>query len=401
MLQRNSSQSERDRLLQETDRCVKCGLCLPSCPTYQITANEAESPRGRLALMEALARGQLPAAGALNRHLDNCLLCRACESACPSGVRYGPAMDLARQLTLASHSKWLPRLANALTRPRLAAPAIAAGRLLPAALSIRGVPVGRLARSAAALAGRPPAPGEYPAAGPRRGRVGLFLGCVGRRLQGGALAAAVRLLPRLGFDVVIPAGQGCCGAMHRHLGDDRTADGHLAANRRAFAGSDIDLVVSVATGCGIHLEEHWSGAPPHRDLNAFLAAREELLTGLDFDPLTARAALHTPCTQRRMGMDTATARRFLERVPGVEVIDLPGNDRCCGAAGLHLLSHHRWAERLAAPKIDALRSRRPQWLLSANPGCTLHLADQAWSAGLELTVAHPVELLARQLRPPP
>jgi glycolate oxidase iron-sulfur subunit len=396
MLQRNRPSANPPDLLQETDRCVKCGLCLPACPTYRLAGDEGESPRGRLALMEALARGALDARGALNTHLDNCLLCRACESACPSGVRFGAAMDLARQLSAPSHSKWLNRIAAVLSRPGLGGLGIAAGRLAPRGVSIRGLPLGRLGRTAAELSARPPAPGVYPAMGRRRGRVGLFLGCIGRHLQGRALSAAVRLLPNLGYEVVVPEGQGCCGAMHLHLGDRAASDRRAAGYREAFTDPGLDAVLSLATGCGIHLEEHAGGGPPHRDIIAFLGERAEP-PGLEFAPLRASAALHTPCTQRRMGMTEDRVRRLLAWVPELEVIDLPGNENCCGAAGLHLISHHRLAVQLAEPKRRFLLERRPDWLLSGNPGCLLHLADQTRAAGLPLPVAHPIELLAQQL----
>ncbi len=397
MLRRNSPETVRHRLLIETDRCVKCGLCLPTCPTYQVAGTETESPRGRLALMEALVRGQVPAQGALDEHLQNCLLCRACESACPSGVKYGAAMDLAREITRDGRSGWLDALAGLLSRPGLGAIGIRAGQWLPNGLSIRQVPVGRLGRTAAELSAGPPRPGEYPAIGQRQGRVGLFLGCIGRHLQARALHAAVRVLRRLGYDVLVPAEQGCCGAMHLHLGDSAAAQRLAERNRDAFAGRTLDVVLSLATGCGIHLSEHMPAQWPHQDLNAFLADHVDR-AGLDFNPLAARAAVHTPCSQRRMGMDAKTLRRLLAHIPDLELIDLPGNDRCCGAAGLHLLSHYPLAEELARPKLRFLLEQRPDWLLSGNPGCLLHLADQARAAGVELAAVHPVELLAGQLQ---
>lgn len=397
MLQRNPPAPEPDRLIRETDRCVKCGLCLPACPTYQLAGDEGESPRGRLALMEALARRELePGSAALNTHLDNCLLCRACEASCPSGVRFGTAMDLARQITRPGHPRWLGGLASILSRPRLARLGIAAGRLAPEGVSVGSVPFGRLGRTAAELSGPPPAAGRYPAIGRRRGRVGLFLGCVGRHLQGRALTSAVYLLRNLGYEVVVPAAQACCGAMHLHLGERDAADRSAARYRDAFAGLGLDVVLSLATGCGIHLLEHAGGESPHQDISDFLT-READLSRLNLAPLAARAALHTPCTQRRMGMGEGGLHQLLARIPELRTIDLPGNDRCCGAAGLHLISHHPLAERLAEPKRRFLLETRPDWLLSSNPGCLLHLADQVRAAGVELSAVHPVELLAQQM----
>ncbi|RMG36454.1 MAG: 4Fe-4S dicluster domain-containing protein, partial [Gammaproteobacteria bacterium] len=210
-----------ENALAEADRCVKCGLCLPHCPTYRLYADESESPRGRIALAEALLRGQLEPDAALQGHLDRCLLCRACEVHCPSGVRYAAILDSAR----AQLQENAPGVA--VTAPD--SPLMTAAARLARTLRLPGLR-GRLAR-ALPIEDQAPAPGTYPPADAPRGRIGLLIGCVTRTQQPGALQAAIRLLNALGYEVVIPDAQECCGALAAHQGDLATAQRQIEANR--------------------------------------------------------------------------------------------------------------------------------------------------------------------------
>ena len=398
MLQRTLTSAEptdlQAWLAREADRCVKCGLCQPECPTYALSRNEGDSPRGRIALIEGLASGRLGPDPQVDRHLDNCLLCRRCESVCPSAVRFGALMDNARQLTLNRRPSWLRWTADLVSRPALVGPLLRLGRLAPPMPGRIGQMVG-LAH--AADRERPPAAGTYPAAAPQRGRVGLFLGCVGRHTHAHSLHAALRLLRAAGFDVVVPPEQGCCGALHAHLGDTDRGKEYAAGVARVF-DLGLDAIVSVATGCGAHLEDdpaHGELPAPHADILAFLARLD--LESLRWRPLPGLAAIHTPCSQRNVLRADAAVTRLLHRIPELRLHPLPENERCCGAAGSYLLSHPETATRLRQPKLDAVAALRPDWLVTSNPGCALHFVEGLRPLRRDLPVVHPVELLARQL----
>ena len=395
------------RLLAEADRCVKCGLCLPACPTYRLEVLEGESPRGRIALIQGLLAGELPPSQGVESHLDNCLGCRACEAACPSGVRYGELIDGVR---------------SRLDRPRRASRRALLGALVEPAWSgaalrlARALRLHRLAGALPARAGRwlrLSAPGEGGAAArralaPRRAaqdlpslpRVGLFLGCVAREADAPVHAAARAILEALGHEVAVPEGQGCCGAMHRHAGLLEEAAGLAINHARVWNASGATVVVSTATGCGASLREHpsWGGdqalsAPPAVDLLSFLARAD--WSRLPLGPLPDRVALHLPCSARYAGLSETDVLGLLARVPGLETVALDSRLACCGAAGTYLLHHGSKADALREPTLDAIVASGADAVLTTNTGCAMHLRAGLAARGLALPVAHPVELLAR------
>jgi glycolate oxidase iron-sulfur subunit len=391
------------KITRAADQCVKCGLCLPHCPTYRLRQDEAESPRGRIALIQALAEERLAPSARLRGHLQSCLECRACEVACPSLVQYGELMDDARALEArqasawrrALHQAWLSGLSStAGTRAAAACARVYRASGLARLVDRRLPPRSRLNalhRVAIQLA-RPVGPErarEQAAAGERG--VDLFLGCVARAAEPAALTAARRVLTRIGWAVHVPPDQGCCGAMHRHNGFPQEADRRLTRNA---AHGGIRPLVGVSTACVAELR----GDPR-------LAAAWEICRFLDRHwpaeltptPLQARVAVHEPCSQRNLLRDPGAAYDLLRRIPGVTLMSLPENPLCCGAAGTHLLSHPAMAQELLAPKLAQLRDLGVDLLVTTNTGCALHLAAGAREAGLALRVLHPVELIARQL----
>jgi glycolate oxidase iron-sulfur subunit len=396
-------------IIDEANRCVACGLCLPHCPTYAKTCDENESPRGRIALMRALASGQLELTRHLKAHLDLCLSCRACEQVCPSQVRYGRLYDATRAAI------WQRTRTSLLTRGLLAAvkqpsalassahwlriPALAA-----AVAPFRHTPIGGL------LANLPPASAptswsrSYPAATPR-GDVALFLGCVTRAFDAETLRSAIRVLNALGYNVDVPAGQGCCGGLHLHAGDTETASQLRVRNTRAFAQHGTSPIVSVASGCAASLRECTepdgdSGAKQFAarvvDINAFLT-RVEWPADLRLSPRRGRIAVHDPCTLSHVLRQESSVYRLLARIPEAEIVPLAQNRTCCGAAGSYFVSQPAMAESLRADKLQAIRDATPDVLASANIGCALFLAAGLRSRGHALEVVHPVTLLARQL----
>jgi len=400
-----NTQYLQDRLRLSTDQCVKCGFCLPHCPTYRLREDEAESPRGRIALAQGLADGRLTPSKRLDAHLWSCLECRACEPVCPSLVAVGSIMDdvralrreqsagIARRWVLA----WLDNLGSAAGADRAA---LLAGAYQKSGLARLAETTGitRHPRLSAfhrvAIELHPPAPlrqeGEARGDAPRG--VDLFVGCVARTTQPGALAAAQRLLTRLGLEVRVPPTQACCGALHRHNGFPRQADQLLARNAAVVADRPL---VGIASACVAELRTHTALAGAH-EICRFLGSLE-WPEDLHLRPSGKRVAVHEPCSQRNVLRDPAAAYDLLRRIPGISLLGLEDNAHCCGAAGSYLLQQPKAAQALLAPKVQALQALGTEILVTTNTGCALHLAAGAREAGLGLEVLHPVELILRQL----
>lgn len=389
-------------LLRLADQCVKCGLCLPHCPTFAQAHNEADSPRGRISLVQGWASGALPLSPTLIGHLDGCLGCLNCERVCPSGVAYGHIADTAKALWIAAIPRWrrqlrLARLSAlssaALTRPlawmtrrytdlglaRLMERARLAGL---AAIA----PYHRLARSMG-LASRPVRARATPAAD-----VELFLGCMGEAAQGHAAEAFLQVAERLGARVRIRPESACCGAMLRHGGFPAQAAARLDACAQR---QDDDSVVGLASACVAELRTH-PGLARTQEACAYLD-QIDWPDEVRLRPVPLRVLVHEPCTHRNQLGGNAPVHRLLARIPGLAIGPLPPGQGCCGAAGTYLLEHPEMARALADALIGPLQDDPPDLILTTNPGCALHLAAALREAGLATAVRHPVELIAEAI----
>ncbi len=409
-------------LLAEANHCVACGLCLPHCPTYELTHSEADSPRGRIALMSGVASGRIPLNERFIQHMDRCLTCRACEQVCPNNVAYGHLIDDARAMIHdhpavqgeGRHKK--NGLRNFLERELVAKPArfdrlrpmlrlLAGSGVLSLLLRLDILKRNALIQSLLFLEDRN-LPGfswrrTYPATGLLRGEVGLFLGCVARLIDAETLLSSIWVLNRLGFTVHVPNAQGCCGALHQHSGQVDAAKLLAEQNIHAFAGLNIQAIISTASGCGVQLAEYSSRlgggfSVPVMDISQFL-------DGLVWDeisiaPLPRRIAVHEPCTLRNTLRASAYLYSLLERIPAVEVVPLAGNAQCCGAAGTYFLDQPEFASSLLNAKLQAFERTGADCLVTANIGCALHIANGLAKQGKGIEVLHPVTLLARQMR---
>jgi glycolate oxidase iron-sulfur subunit len=388
-----------------TDQCVMCGLCLPHCPTYRLDRHEAESPRGRIALARQLASGSLKPSGLALRHLDSCLGCLSCEPVCPSQVRYGeilirtrallkplrpdrgrvrrwlsdPAIlvGLARIGSLLHAYRWMPGLASLLPRRGLLR------RLLDE------VPTTPARLQAAQLAS--------PGAGPR-GRITLFTGCVASVLDRDTLDGARILLTALGYDAVEPGQTVCCGALALHAGDTAAAAATARSTQAALEACGSEAILVSASGCLGSLRDHGQAGSTLaiEDILDFIAA-DERIDSLRFRALPVRAALHLPCTQMNVAGGDKPLRRLLARIPGLQLLALPSQPRCCGAAGSHFIEQPGHADRLRAEKLDQVQAQTPDLLLTTNIGCRIFLGNGLRQRDSAIPTLHPLALLARQL----
>ncbi|HCA26811.1 MAG TPA: (Fe-S)-binding protein [Betaproteobacteria bacterium] len=400
------SAGEATALLEEAGRCVACGLCLPFCPTYRKIGSEADSPRGRIAMIQGVLSGHFSPSARFWRHLDLCLGCRACENACPSRVTYGHLLDSVRA-SLAPDGRTTRELRWLVQKP---------WRLTWFGVVLRGwhaFGVGRLLQRIPGLRRRPllqlagtPLPAfaplrwrkRYPAAGTPRGDVALFLGCVARVMDAATLNAAVYVLNRLGYTVHVPRGQACCGGLHRQDGDRDAAEALARQNIRAFSALRVSTLISVASGCGVTLTETFAAQEGMavREISEFLTAAEGW-PHIAIQPLPAVIRVHDPCSLANVTHGQDYPYRLLRRIPQARVEPLPGNGQCCGAAGSYFLRQPAMAAALLDDKMEAIRRKEAPYLATSNVGCALHLAQGVQAAGLHTAVMHPVMLLAQQM----
>ncbi|MEB2346643.1 MAG: heterodisulfide reductase-related iron-sulfur binding cluster [Deltaproteobacteria bacterium] len=410
-------------LYEGTLDCVHCGLCLPVCPTYRETGRESSSPRGRIHLIRAVAEGRLPLDEVLAEEAYLCLDCRACETACPSGVRFGRLVEQTRAAVETAGlrtgpAKRLERFALRHVVPdpvrlRRAVGLLALAQRLGLDRAARALLPRRLAEVLALAPRVPPrAERERPAwrteAQPRepsgssgpRGRVALFTGCVMAELFGDVHHATVRVLARNGFEVLVPRTQRCCGALHAHAGDAASAHTLLRANLAAFAGLRVDAIVVNSAGCGAALREAGDWLPGEGEALARLVRDPlELLDEAGLRPPEGRLALRVcyddPCHLVHGQRVREAPRRILRQIPGLELVAHDDPTGCCGAAGIYNLTHPEMAGAVLERKLRALAAARPDVVATGNPGCIMQLRAGAARSGLRAEILHPITLLDR------
>jgi glycolate dehydrogenase iron-sulfur subunit len=404
------------------DPCVHCGFCLPACPTYLVTGDEGDSPRGRILLMRALERGELsPNDPGLLEHLEGCLGCRGCEPACPSGVGYGRGLEAARdQIFQARGLSPLARLVlgvfryGKIWRPLFAMARALRATRLPHLLSGRGrlrFGMGMLASSAemteqaekrkavaspTSLAGgsSAPSPASLPSS-----TVVLFRGCVMNALFGHVHKATKRTLQVNGYHVIEVRGQACCGALHEHAGDMGGAR-FLAATNLAALEDRADFIVVNSAGCGALLKDY--GRLLGTDAAAKLAAKVRDVSELLAErgprpgaPIGLEVAYDAPCHLQHAQRVHGAPLAMLEAVPGLRLRILPGSDRCCGSAGIYSVLRPAMARAVLDDKISSVAEARPRpdLIVTGNPGCLMQIGAGLRAARLPIGVAHPVEIL--------
>jgi len=406
--------------MKDLQTCIHCGLCTSSCPTYLELGAEPDSPRGRIHLMRAVAEGRLEWTADVVRHLDLCLECRACETACPSGVKYGSLLEAAREDIAKAYKRPLrERLIYSVLRDRLFPyPRRMNFLLAPVRLfgkAIRGLSAALpadLRRMLALLPERPESPAAYalpevmPAEGERRYRVALLTGCVASVLFARTNWATARVLARNGCEVVIPKAQGCCGALHLHSGAVDAARDFARHNLDVFDIDSVDAVIINAAGCGSTVREYahaLAGDPRYaakaeafsrkaKDVSVFL--HEIGLRPMEV-PLNLKVAYHDACHLSHGQGVRKEPRELLRSIPGVELVDLREPEICCGSAGIYNILQPEMAGRLLERKVDAVLETGAKVLATGNPGCLMQIAKGLRERGLKVQVVHPIELVAQ------
>jgi glycolate oxidase iron-sulfur subunit len=413
-----------DKPLQvDLDRCVHCGLCLNACPTYRVLGVEMDSPRGRIYQMAQVAAGA-PIGPSYIEHIELCLACRGCESACPSGVQYGKLVEAARAEIegVVVRTRGEQRMRRFVFGHLLQSPALmtALGALL---YLYQGGGLQKLVRGLGflKLLGKlgdverlaPPAEPPFffgkigktfPAEGARRYRVALMAGCIANVCFARLNEATVRVLQKNGCEVLVPSGQGCCGALHVHAGLRNEARGLARRNIDALAEGGYDAILTNAAGCGSTLKEYGEllgGDPEYaprarefagrmRDVTEFLASIE-LNRGMKPLPLTVtyQDSCHLAHGQR---IRTAP-RKLLEAVPGLTFREMPLADLCCGSAGIYNVVQNAMSMEILKRKMEDVNRTGADVIATANPGCILQLRAGASMHGRGQRVVHVVELL--------
>jgi glycolate oxidase iron-sulfur subunit len=393
------------------DACVHCGFCLQSCPTYLTLEDENDSPRGRIVLMHALVEGTLPVDDPdVRTHIDRCLGCRACETACPSGVPYGRLLEATRAtLTAKQPNAPIARLVLfVFARPALLSLAMLGGRLartLRLSALLSRVP-GRLGFAMAMLeATRAPVKRRpYRAGGDgSRGRATLLTGCVMEGLFAETNRATERTLAENDYALVNTAGQQCCGALHAHAGDLDAARALARRNIAAFEASGADFVVANASGCGAMMKEYehlLAGEPAWRHRAAEVAAKvrdvSELLAEAGPRPggtVDLTVTYDAPCHLLHAQRVSSPPLRVLGAVPGLRLVPLEGSEHCCGSAGIYNLVEPDVSATVLAPKLANIADTRASLVATGNPGCLMQIGAGLRQAGSAVRVVHPVDLL--------
>lgn len=398
--------------LADADKCVKCALCLPHCPTYRESLDEGESPRGRIALMQGFVTGALAITPALAGHLDRCLACRACEAVCPAEVPYGKLIDAARAQLIQhgyQESGMLRLFAMCMRHPVLLrcmhVTLWLTQKLGLHKLAFMSPKLERLAKMLPPLTAPRSWQPKYVSAHAGRQEVELFLGCIARITQPQVTRASIQLLNELGYSVRIPEGQTCCGALDQHAGRTTQASTLAMRNLEAFSNDAAIPVLNTASGCGATLGEYPSLVADvraaafsnrSRDISAFLASHDQLKR-IRFKPLPATVLLHSPCTLKNVLKTDKAVAQVLRCIPELKLETLPDSTGCCGAAGSYVMSEPQIADRLADNSVAAVKKTRPAILVTSNVGCSLHLQAALRRHGLTIPTLHPLELLAKQL----
>lgn len=401
-------------MARAVEKCVHCGFCLSTCPSYQVLGDEADSPRGRIFLMKSALEGGLTFE-ATAPYIDRCLGCLACVTTCPSGVPYHELVTPFRAQAEEQRSRpFMKRVQRRLVRETLPYPdrfrwAARLGKLVQPIQSVLPQELrGMLSLLPDRLPASQPFPEVYPAEGQRRARVALLVGCVQNVLAPDINWATLRVLAKNGIEVVIPRGQGCCGALMLHTGDSKPAQALARNNLRAFP-QDVDAIITNAAGCGSGMQEYdllFKGSPDEETSTAFTRKVKDVSVllaelGLQVPLLPTKPikiAYHDACHLAHAQGVTAAPRQLLRAIPNVTLLEIPQSEICCGSAGTYNLEHPEVAHPLGQRKAQNILSTGCEAIVAGNIGCIVQIRTHLKQLGQALPIYHTIEVLDRAYR---
>jgi glycolate oxidase iron-sulfur subunit len=374
------------------DQCVHCGFCLQACPTYALWGNEMDSPRGRIYLMKMASEGTVQIDKEWVGHMDACLGCVSCMTACPSGVDYGKLIEETRaQIEQVYERPVLDRWYRSLilnTFPRIGL--LRVMRFFLAVYQKLGLPP--LNKLMPKLGPREEVKELTPAQGLKRARVGLMLGCVQREFLPEINAATARVLAAEGCEVVAPSGQGCCGALLMHAGKDHEAEVLTRRMIADFEAAGVEVIITNAGGCGSHLKQF---SPKFKDIAEFLA---ELGPRASRHRVDMRVAYHDSCHLQHAQKVRTQPRELLASIPGITVQEISESTLCCGSAGIYNLVQPKTADQLGDRKASHIQALAPDAVATGNVGCILQLRAALQRRGVHSPVLHTIQILDASLR---
>lgn len=411
-------------IIADADRCVRCGICMPYCPTYKLTQHEAESPRGRIALIKGLVEDKIPFTDRMAQHLDQCLDCRACEAVCPLGVRYGRLFDAGQGFIKENYrpNKRLPLYLDYALAHKL--PSRLLRQFIRIAYWLKLIPLyqsGKLTKPAVFrrlinMLPETTAPLKlskcYKALNTKLGEVSLFLGCVNQIIYDSAIKDSIKVLRLLGYDVYPLTNMHCCGALYLHSGKHKQAKHLMQTNINKYRQGSPRPIITLTTGCSALLQEYTNYTEVLKvkleqhhawqqfsdsiiDIHQFIT-ETTWPKNLKIQDLASQVLLHIPCTMRNVLQQENAMIKLLNTIPKLKVKLLNYNS-CCGAAGSYMLEHPTIAAELAKPILQECSRNKCHTLVTSNIGCMLHIKQQARLQRSKLSLIHPISLFARQI----
>ncbi len=391
----------KSSIIEASEICVKCGLCLPHCPTYQVSENEAESPRGRIVMAQKLAKGDIDFTEKLNMHLDNCLSCQACEAMCPAKVPFHEMMLKTKELQAEKTSKKIPFFVRQLQKKPTKAlfwqcllklyitsglhfifKQLRIEKFLAIANYFNFIPRQFKVTRLKSIYKTKNA----------KAQVALFIGCVNALVDTRAILDAIRILNNLDYDVVVPAKQSCCGTLNLHMGDRGGYEVFKQRNRHAFENCDIEAILTFASGCHESVKKQLSSIPV-KNLLAFLLEKDFQKT-YTLKGQAKKILIHNPCTLVNQSKQTRLLETLFEKEDcEYQFVKSFG---CCGAAGLNMWQNPEKSQKFAEPIVQQIRQLKPDFVVTANIGCQLHLQNCLKKSAYFCEVLHPIELFAEK-----
>jgi len=393
MIQINSLKKDT---LAQADLCVKCGLCSAQCPTYRLDGSENESPRGRIALAQALASNQLKNTKLVATHVNNCLVCQRCEKICPSGVNYSNI--IANSRAMLGHSKFSEKTIGWISKRTHKDWKIIAKitRLLQKTGALRLLPI-------VSVSPIPPAVHQQTTAiktPEKANRVSLFTGCTSHILDGENIADALKLLKLCGYAVSVPTNQVCCGALPKHKGLLDTARQCEKNNVDAF-DTTRSAIIFLASACGATLKKYRNPEINSQSINInHFLNQQNALAKLTFTTSNKRILVHEPCTEKNALTESNQSHTLLSHIPGIELISFKDNSGCCGAGGDYMITHRQNAQAIRQPLIQAISRIKPDVIVTSNYTCGIHIRNglnDTPRKKLDIPVMHPIQLLLQHI----